>query len=157
MTAQPEVQFRPWLSRLVAVVVILLVIFVVLINFLRTQPYIEDRLLRVAQQRFLTSVNLAKGQWLMDGRPSRLQWQVPGSDQAAWLSMNAHGWPMAKSGCNQLYSQLMGEAPETLDLDVSEQQVSRVSGAKVCFYSIQAWQLQYHSATGSVILLTRSD
>ncbi|SHI05557.1 hypothetical protein [Ferrimonas marina] len=131
---------RPWL--MLALTLLLVVVWLGRGWFLPQSPPVPPELV---QQRLLDSLNEARGQWLMQGRSERIQWQGPDS-QAGVLKMNRQGWPEPQSDCAGLWGRLMGQ-PGLALIQASE------GSPSVCRFDLTGdGVLTYYPATGSLIL-----
>ncbi|QIZ77919.1 hypothetical protein [Ferrimonas lipolytica] len=100
----------------------------------------------VVQQRFIDSLLIVRGNWLVKNKPVSLSSSSPDGNVYTLTVMSAQGWPQPQHGCQLLWQQLMGKPAEAL-------LVRQQQRADYCSYLLTTGgELHYYPSTGSVLL-----
>lgn len=134
--------------RLERTVVVLATVVLILILLLNAPLHYTERGVpaHLVQQRFLQSLTLLRGQWLLHGQPQFVDWRSPSGESYQVKMSKARGWPQPDRDCRMLWHQLMGKPAEAL---LAWQQFQR----DYCrFRLLDGADLRYYPDTGSVIV-----
>lgn len=135
-----------WHSGLVWLLVAL--VLVVGLSLWKRRPEVPAP---VIQERWLQSLNLARGQWLQGQKGGQLAWRAPDGQTVTLVVDPLTGWPQPTPSCEFLWLALMGEPAEGLLKGVERPEADPTH----CRYRLgERRVMSYFSHSGSVILST---
>ena len=149
---------RRWLGRLAPVMVMLVLWAVVLLQGQRSRESAAEAQLAEAADQLVTQANLARGDWLLHGKPQPLQWrpaEVEGEPQPLYFDGDGRPLLDERQGCGELWLALLrrpllllGQTP--LTASSGEDQHGRY-----CDYASDGHQLRWWPHSGVSELSTQ--
>nr|WP_283102797.1 hypothetical protein [Shewanella abyssi] len=146
------------LKRVFALVILSLVLSYLAFNYFDSVNKVGKQSMQVEHNRLLNVLGVIRSQWLIQGKPDRLQldWRSDLTDSVetiSYVSMAAGGWPIPDettvAGCRALVEELLG-------VSYAQQVVTKFNfNTGVCRYiGISGGSISYQIGSGRVIFLT---
>lgn len=144
--------------KIFALVILLLVLAYFAFSHFGGINQVGQQSIQVEHNRLLNILGVIRSQWLIKGKPERLQldWHSNfegGTESISYVSMAAGGWPIpdetSVAGCRDLIEQLLGAS-------YVRQIVTKFnSNTGVCRYiGVSGGSISYQTTSGRVIFLT---